>query len=421
MSIASRLSHRLSLVEDVALDANDTGSSLLVVVAERDRCVYSEVVSRSGLDARRVTLLPVDTSDPSCRPATIVERIAGAIDTLRRPRSAGSLSAAALVAVIDLDALFALTQSTVDKLDAVTRLDDIVRDGAADRPAATVELVSPLSIPKGFGEEFLSLHSRWLVDSESTERDIAAASLHLSGEVTEWRSRYLELLRTGGSAAADARPLVLGEFRRGVLLLSLDFTIRYASERAADLLGVSVAQLVDRPLSVHLDGVDLATLRREAARVVAGGTSAPFVASWRLAPGHYEPREVTIDQLTAVRVSVGYIVSIARVETVRGPRAAYRDSRENAVAANGEDASDEMLVEENLDSLDGTPITRREHEVLLLILQDKTNREISRHLNIAEVTVKKHLTSVYRKLRITNRRELARSFSVPRDDGTKRS
>jgi DNA-binding CsgD family transcriptional regulator len=42
-----------------------------------------------------------------------------------------------------------------------------------------------------------------------------------------------------------------------------------------------------------------------------------------------------------------------------------------------------------------------------------TNREIADHLSIAEVTVKKHLTSVYRKLRITSRRELAMSFARP--------
>jgi DNA-binding CsgD family transcriptional regulator len=63
--------------------------------------------------------------------------------------------------------------------------------------------------------------------------------------------------------------------------------------------------------------------------------------------------------------------------------------------------------------LHGTQITRREHEVILLILKGMTNRQVADHLSIAEVTVKKHLTSVYRKLRITNRAELTASFARP--------
>ncbi|KUO53072.1 MAG: hypothetical protein APF76_14875 [Desulfitibacter sp. BRH_c19] len=62
----------------------------------------------------------------------------------------------------------------------------------------------------------------------------------------------------------------------------------------------------------------------------------------------------------------------------------------------------------NLENIEGAkstvPImTNREEEILKLIVEGKTNREIASELFIAEVTVRKNITSIYRKLDVTGR------------------
>ena len=58
-------------------------------------------------------------------------------------------------------------------------------------------------------------------------------------------------------------------------------------------------------------------------------------------------------------------------------------------------------------------ITPREHEILLMALDGDSNKQIAQELELAEVTVKKHLTSINRKLRVENRATLLRSFAPP--------
>ena len=65
------------------------------------------------------------------------------------------------------------------------------------------------------------------------------------------------------------------------------------------------------------------------------------------------------------------------------------------------------------------PLSAREHEVLLHVLEGATNAEVSKVLGIAEVTVKKHLTSINRKLGVSDRQGLKRSFSSTSTGGGK--
>jgi ATP/maltotriose-dependent transcriptional regulator MalT len=48
-------------------------------------------------------------------------------------------------------------------------------------------------------------------------------------------------------------------------------------------------------------------------------------------------------------------------------------------------------------------LTEREQQVLQLIAQGLTNREISSHLSISESTAENHIHHIYTKLRISNR------------------
>ncbi|MDL1867538.1 response regulator transcription factor [Betaproteobacteria bacterium PRO4] len=52
-------------------------------------------------------------------------------------------------------------------------------------------------------------------------------------------------------------------------------------------------------------------------------------------------------------------------------------------------------------------LTRREYEIALLVGQGESNKSIARQLDIAERTVKAHLTEIFRKLAISDRIKLA--------------
>jgi DNA-binding NarL/FixJ family response regulator len=52
-------------------------------------------------------------------------------------------------------------------------------------------------------------------------------------------------------------------------------------------------------------------------------------------------------------------------------------------------------------------LTPREKEILAFLTAGKTTREISTHLFLSECTVKAHLTSIYRKLGVSNRTQAA--------------
>jgi DNA-binding CsgD family transcriptional regulator len=52
-------------------------------------------------------------------------------------------------------------------------------------------------------------------------------------------------------------------------------------------------------------------------------------------------------------------------------------------------------------------LTARQADVLALILQGKSNKAISRLLDLAEPTVKNHVTAILRALKVTNRTEAA--------------
>lgn len=55
----------------------------------------------------------------------------------------------------------------------------------------------------------------------------------------------------------------------------------------------------------------------------------------------------------------------------------------------------------------GPTLSRREQEILELMSEGETNREIAARLFLSPYTVKQHTTAVYRKLGVRNRTEAA--------------
>jgi two-component system nitrate/nitrite response regulator NarL len=54
----------------------------------------------------------------------------------------------------------------------------------------------------------------------------------------------------------------------------------------------------------------------------------------------------------------------------------------------------------------GLMLTRREWDVFCLVSQGLANKIVARELGLREGTIKVHLHSIYRKLRVTNRAEI---------------
>ncbi len=52
-------------------------------------------------------------------------------------------------------------------------------------------------------------------------------------------------------------------------------------------------------------------------------------------------------------------------------------------------------------------LTQREHDILALLSEGRSNREIAGALFLSEKTVKAHLAAIFRKLGVTNRTQAA--------------
>ena len=52
------------------------------------------------------------------------------------------------------------------------------------------------------------------------------------------------------------------------------------------------------------------------------------------------------------------------------------------------------------------PLSKREREVMKLLLEGKKRKEIAEELFVTESTIKKHSASIYKKLEVENRKEL---------------
>ena len=57
--------------------------------------------------------------------------------------------------------------------------------------------------------------------------------------------------------------------------------------------------------------------------------------------------------------------------------------------------------------LTGYHLTQREHEILALLSEGRSNRSIAQNLYVSEETVKGHLAAIFRKLGVTNRTQAA--------------
>jgi len=193
---------------------------------------------------------------------------------------------------------------------------------------------------------------------------------------------------------ADDHPLYCEALRAVVPQACPDAEIREAASQAEVLAAVTSDQTFDLVLlDLNIPGASgfscLSALRRVApltpvvvisavddARtmqdVILGGANAYVPKS--------APRQVLINAIRAILAGGTYMPA----EVVAALRESHSQSREEPAAARDE-------------------LTLRQRRVLELLSQGMSNKQIARELAISEITVKAHVSSIFRKLGVTNR------------------
>jgi DNA-binding CsgD family transcriptional regulator len=395
----------VAAIERLLEISDELSSRVVICAAPVDRPLLERVVEETARGSVRFI------SDSDYHPDRLLDALRAAVSEFKNGRS--NRRASGILFYCEVSSLLSSARSGADALAIAEGVVTVQRECGA----LAVTAVHPASVPNGVDSSFAELHDLWTTDPAQIGRHPSEYSVNASlGALVldDARGRLALLHRMRES---DPGVVHLSDsYRRGFIVVDRELRIRFATRQMDDLLGRSADELVSHPLSICLDGVDLATVRREIVRVEHTGESSPFITSWRLGGGRYEPREITVDPMRQGGRTIGYLLSLGINETVRGPRTVYRDTREELSLTDFVVDDEEIQLDDAINGKESSQITRREHDVLLFVLQGKANKEIAQHLDIAEVTVKKHLTSVYRKLRITNRKELLQSFSVPQSD-----
>ena len=76
-------------------------------------------------------------------------------------------------------------------------------------------------------------------------------------------------------------------------------------------------------------------------------------------------------------------------------------------SADSDSFSTYPLIQKNEDELKIDALTKREMEVLKEMSVGKFNRDIAKEMKISERTVKNHISSIFKKLEVTDRTQAA--------------
>ncbi|MBI3504403.1 MAG: response regulator transcription factor [Proteobacteria bacterium] len=198
-----------------------------------------------------------------------------------------------------------------------------------------------------------------IIDDNRLVREALAAMLTTQGHV-----------RVVASAAADTA--LFAETKPNVLLLDVGL-------RDQDSLAVATTLKAEFP-DAKLILMDVLPVNEEIAEFVNAGVSG-FVL-----------KDATFEEFVAT------IRSVAAGEKVLPPRMTESLFSQIAKVAVGRDR--EQVLED-------VRMTRREHEVIVLIGEGLSNKEIAQRLNIATHTVKSHVRNVMEKLALHTRLQIA--------------
>ena len=98
---------------------------------------------------------------------------------------------------------------------------------------------------------------------------------------------------------------------------------------------------------------------------------------------------------------LGQAIDAASSGVVRIPQRALRAMFEDLASSSG------RVIDVGGSSTAGYRLTPREHEILALLSEGRSNRSIAQNLYVSEETVKGHLNAIFRKLGVANRTQAA--------------
>jgi DNA-binding CsgD family transcriptional regulator len=255
--------------------------------------------------------------------------------------------------------------------------------------------------------------------------DVLGSALYQLGEIQRLRGELAEAeesYRQASLAGRDPEPgMSLMRLAQGRVDLALAAT-RRALDEVQDPIARS--RLLPACVEVMLEAEDIRTARAAADELagIAAQFDAPYLsalaadASGAVLLAEGDPR-AALTKLRGAQRSWRDLEAphqVARVRLLIG--VACRDLGDGASAELEFEAARGTLEElgaapdlERLARLAGSspagPLSRRESEVLMLVAAGKTNRAIATELFISEKTVARHVSNIFKKLRLSSRAE----------------
>ncbi len=245
---------------------------------------------------------------------------------------------------------------------------------------------------------------RWLRGG-SLRGALASGSFQLEAAVLfmEQISSALALAHRNGVVHRDLKPanILLDEDGHAYLSdfgIAKDIFNAASSQTGTDVvLGspdyLSPEQARSEPVSPQTDIYSLGVMLYE---VLTGQHPFPNMTSVERMYKHLNEPLPLIETLSP-EVSAG-INAIVQKATAKNPALRYGDVLEMAAAFRQETAQSQRPGENVVEQL-----TLREHEVLQMVLDGCSNKEIAQHLSITMGTVKWHIRQVYQKLHVRSR------------------
>jgi DNA-binding CsgD family transcriptional regulator/PAS domain-containing protein len=250
------------------------------------------------------------------------------------------------------------------------------------------------------------------VADESLVLDLAIEQIVLKGQRNLWT-----LFRSPANEQLHSfSPRFFGHYADALLMLDISLSVVYASPRMGDLVGVPISSLNGRRLEEFLPADTVRVFRTRVSLLVmqsiepnlSGNQSmiqeVRFEIPWEVSPAAHgrktipSVRQCTVSALAGNGAIYGYLCTISESRSVSIP-ITIGDPTRGVPASSG--ASDD-------ESRPSSGLTRREYEIIGLIVAGMPNKVIADRLDLAEITVKKHLTNIYRKLNVKNRFDLLR-------------
>lgn len=368
---------RTSAMLRAALTGIEQGEAVIPFADERFLSLLRQAADATG---RRDQLHPVAHADPS-RGNAPDQLILLVRDALRRTAEGGYLRSRLIV---DTQLAYTLAGTEEEFLGFAGMLTSL----ADTEQISLVQICFYEFLPRHALADFLGMHSDIVLSPALAgmlpESEYAASPV---GLISAMRALYLSkagvlrrvldpVITRGEGSAPFPLPSVTDYLREDFVLLDSDRTVRYTSigggpdgraRSLNDVLSQSDYPRVRSALEALESSPD-----DEVQLTLAGD-------------GSGDSQVLRIHRLSADGDLVGFLCIFQRLAA--GKQSAVRTDRRS----NGENQ-----------------ITEREHEIIRLLLSGMRNRQIADKLDVAEITVKKHLGSIYRKLHVRNRIELIR-------------